>query len=142
MPRRHDNSYRCHTKYTPQQDAQYTPARPHPQLPIRPLVIAPYRRYELGQCKRTQQNSMCRKREIVQLYRRRESPVPQSVFMAYLGGEEERSIRDEVGDEAEDVDGGEVDGGSRGRATAPVEEWLWVEREGPAESIDPAKEIG
>ena len=54
-----------------------------------------------------------------------------------LGADEwggiEKSVREEVGEEAEDVDGGEVDGCAGCGAPTEVEERLRVEGEGPGE---------
>jgi hypothetical protein len=51
----------------------------------------------------------------------------------------EHAVGDEVGEEAEHVDGGEVDGRPGGAAAGEVQEGLWVEAERPGEGVDPAE---
>ena len=62
--------------------------------------------------------------------------VSLSILSADLGGEEEKAGRQEVEDETEDIDGGEVDGGANGGAAAEVEDRLRVEGDGPRESAE------
>lgn len=78
--------------------------------------------------------------EIVDLDRGCKAMVPQSVIPSNLRGEEERRVRREVCNEAQDVDGSEVDGCAGGGLATEVEDGLRVEGEGPAEKVDPAEE--
>lgn len=61
-----------------------------------------------------------------------------------LGADEGAVVEGVVGDcirqEAQAVDQGEVDRGTRGGFSAEVEHGLRVEREGPADEVDPAKD--
>lgn len=68
--------------------------------------------------------------------------IPSSILRAYRWRVEESGVRDEVCDEAQDVDGGEIDGCSSCGASAVVEEGLGVEGGGPADGVDPAEGVG
>jgi len=83
-----------------------------------------------------------RKGDIVELHRGRQPVVARRVLLADGGRVEEGDVGDEVGEEAEHVDDGEVDGRAAGGAAREVEEGLWVEGEGPGDGIHPAEEVG
>lgn len=85
---------------------------------------------------------MAGEHDIVELDRRRQAMVARRILVSDLRGVEEHGVGDEVGREAEDVDGREVDGRAAGAAATQVEQRLRVEGEGPGESVDPAEDIG
>jgi hypothetical protein len=80
--------------------------------------------------------------QVVELYRWRKAFVPQRVLMAYLRRVEEGRIRNEIRKKAQNVDGWEVDGGTRCRASAEIQDRLRVEGGRPAKSVDPTEEFG
>ena len=94
----------------------------------RPLLEPPKPREELRKRQSRDDNSMRRKRHIIQLYRRRKPMIPRRVLTTYLWGVGEYNIRYEVCCEAHDIDGGEIDRGTRRRFAAEVKNRLRVER--------------
>lgn len=77
--------------------------------------------------------------QIVELDGRCEASISGSVLFSNSTAVEKGGIRSEVSKEAEDVDGGEINGSSRSTSSLPVEQWLRVEAERPRDSINPAK---
>lgn len=65
--------------------------------------------------------------------------MSRSVLPPDLRRVEECAVGDEVRDEAEDIDGWEVDGRAAGGLPPEVEDGLGIEGEGPAEGVDPAE---
>ena len=68
--------------------------------------------------------------------------MSRRIFLSYLCRVKERSVGDEVCDEAQDVDGGEIDGCSCSGFSLEIQNGLRVEGEGPAEGVDPTEEHG
>lgn len=82
------------------------------------------------------------KDNVVERDGRRMAAVARGVLGADDGAVVKGEVGDEVGQETQAVDEREVNGRARGRSAPGVEERLRVERGGPADGVDPAKEAG
>lgn len=142
MLQRHNQRYDPNSKRTPNQYAKYGSANFRPRSSPSRLIQSPYCRNKLRQSQRAQHNSMCGKSQIVELHRWRKPLIPQRVLMAYLRRIEKGRIRNEVCQKAQNVDSRVIDGGSRRGASLEIQDRLRIEGGRPADSIDPAEELG
>src|SRR6187402_1811705 len=77
---------------------------------LAPLLKAPKLWYKLCYNDHADDDGVSSKVDIVQRNRGSEAMMPSGIFSSYLRRVHERDIVDEVGSEAEDVDGWEIDG--------------------------------
>lgn len=142
MSRRDDNNHSNHSYNTADQNTQDTLTNTHTIAPFPPPIELPKRRDELRHGNRSNDTSMRREHQVIEAHRGRQSMVPQGVLPADARRVEEGGVGDEVGDEAEDVNNGEVDRRAAGGFAPHIEDGLWVEGERPADGVDPAEELG
>lgn len=138
----HDDSNNRDPNKASSQDAQYSYAGSSTGTPLASLVESPDRRKELRQSDRANNNGVTRESQVIELHRWRQPMMPERIFATYLWRVEKAGVRDEVRDEAQDVDSWEIDGRACRRLSAEVENRLRVEGERPANGVDPAEQRG